>query len=636
MTSGLAARAVLAVSAAASCWGWGSVIDGVLRADGRHRGGSSGLPRGATGLAVILGIGGVLNLFWLATPAVESVLFAIGLLAAGAAVVLRLRCRSRQWDASWVLASAFALLVALPYFVQSLRFTGLNPHDDCYSYLVMAEHFRQLGGLRPDPFNFRILLTGPGGMALLQSPALALFGVTAARLPDEGVGLLLFVGTAVTLARRSGVALAPMLVLLAGLLGLADYPQVNISSYFATLSLLLALALVLRDWLAARGGGSAGAPPAGSGAAGSMREAAVAALLLAGVVALKNIAIPFAGLMCLFAGAAAMWRGGAADGQRIARDAMVAVIVFIVTAGAWYLPRRLVPAVLIALHRGHGPDAVTVGDMLAAAVATPWDWACVVVALVAAGAATARAGGAARAWVSCVIAAAIAGAAVTTYATGGVAIARYDLPLLLVAYVAAAVVLVPAFGRRPQLAVAVAVAIGFYAFRLGPPVGGLVGDYFSRAPAPSAAAFPPPGRVASVRGAQATMAAGAAALLRTDMPFLFDFTRNRLYVSDLPGSAGPPPGFPWRSDDAAIVTYLRASGIRYLVYAYADQANFPAREVERRLTRVPLMPWQRAWHRPITPVQDRFRSISHRWPAVFDDGRLAVVDLWGQPGATRP
>jgi hypothetical protein len=124
---------------------------------------------------------------------------------------------------------------------------------------------------------------------------------------------------------------------------------------------------------------------------------------------------------------------------------------------------------------------------------------------------------------------------------------------------------------------------------------------------------------------QASIPEHAVILLRVDMPFLFDFSRNRIYVMDWPGSAGPLPGTPYLGEPEELAHYLRINKIRYVVYSYGNEALHSKKEFSERLQH------PSAWIRNLTArtfaVQDQLKQLAINYKVLYDNGNDFVLDL---------
>jgi hypothetical protein len=140
-----------------------------------------------------------------------------------------------------------------------------------------------------------------------------------------------------------------------------------------------------------------------------------------------------------------------------------------------------------------------------------------------------------------------------------------------------------------------------------------------------------------VHAAQASVPADAKILAYTDEPFLFDFTSNLIFVADWPGEASPPPGMPLHQGGEAIAAYLLAQNIRYIIYSYKTQANFP-RDVYKLYLAPNLGDVMNRQAANSFAFQDDVADLSRTRTRLYDDGSLYVIDLASRlpPKAVRP
>jgi hypothetical protein len=128
-----------------------------------------------------------------------------------------------------------------------------------------------------------------------------------------------------------------------------------------------------------------------------------------------------------------------------------------------------------------------------------------------------------------------------------------------------------------------------------------------------------------VQKLQSSIPEHAGILLRLDTPFLFNFSRNRIYVMDWPGAAGPAPGTPYWSKPEDLAHYLRLNGIRYIVYSYANEALHSKTGFSDRLQH------PQAWIRNLAfrtfAVQDQLTQLAIDYKVLYDNGNDFVLDL---------
>ncbi|MBN1796196.1 MAG: hypothetical protein JW804_05940 [Sedimentisphaerales bacterium] len=126
---------------------------------------------------------------------------------------------------------------------------------------------------------------------------------------------------------------------------------------------------------------------------------------------------------------------------------------------------------------------------------------------------------------------------------------------------------------------------------------------------------------------QQSIPAGETVLTRLSYPFLLDFKRNTIFISDYSGGASPPPGMPFFKGAEPLSEYLISKSVRYVAYSYADEANFPKRFYLERLKHP--SPWVAAQAKCTFDFQDNLRRLEKSKKKIYNDGRIFVLDLLG-------
>jgi hypothetical protein len=592
-------------------WGWLAFRLLEWRSDGPVHG-----PSACLGLAVVLAACSVANLAHGLGPGLFWTLSAGG----GVWFVVEAYRRARRgsfdirrlaWFGSlWILGC----LLALPVLLTVLNGAGFNVGDDNQAYLVAIRRVISLGSVEFDPFNYRYQVAGTGGMSSLQAPMVAMFGWPAVRAVDRGLGAVLLLATVLWLAERRSTPWIVTLALLVGLFALAEHDTPNITSYLTSMALLMGVFCLVSE---------PGNAPVRSGVA--------VGLMVAGLGALKYTALPTALLCVGFVYLFRYWRNW--------RGAVAPAAAFVAAAAlpliAWSAPSWGHHLVFQSLRYGTGQDEVNVRYMLWWLFTNPnviSNFGYMVSLLVSA-ALTAlilrRSSLAAEAWQF--LGAVVLGGAATTWLTGGVQFSRYNRPLAIAACLAVGALVGGSVrrGTLRSLAVAGLVLVGFV------PLRNISAEW--RYPRDYAAALkvlnrplgpqPPDGLASAVQKLQERMAPGAAALIRIGDPYLLDFARNRLYVVDFPYAVSPAPGMAGFTDVPALRGYLRRCGIRYVAYAYGNEAYVYRLDVIERLKNPYLTPWQRALNRNFLPFNSRLLDLVKADKPLYDDGLYAVVDL---------
>lgn len=261
----------VAAIAGLALWGWGWLARKCVR--------SPALPVTVTmgiGLAVVIGLGGVLNVARIAFPVAFDAVVVVGVGLAVAGVWLS---RGQGWrrPTAAELATALPLVLAGWLLVASLvPPAAYNHNDDFEKYFAYPVKMLQLGTLAPD-FMGSLGAESLGGQAVLQAFVAAHFPLNYLGTVDAVFCLLLCVALA-------GYAFAPgrwaVGAIVAELTVLAINPQmVNISSLYSGAALMMtAVCLVARP---------------GTGEADERPAPLLLGLVYASLMALKTSFAPF-------------------------------------------------------------------------------------------------------------------------------------------------------------------------------------------------------------------------------------------------------------------------------------------------------------------------------------------------------
>jgi hypothetical protein len=134
-----------------------------------------------------------------------------------------------------------------------------------------------------------------------------------------------------------------------------------------------------------------------------------------------------------------------------------------------------------------------------------------------------------------------------------------------------------------------------------------------------------------IRRLQAALPEGTALLERLDLPFLLDFRRNPIVIADWPGGASPWPGLPLFHGPESLATYLLSQNLRYVAYAYKNEALFPESDRDSILRD----PWTQADAKAAWDFQRNLAALMQTRHLLYDDGTRAIIDL-GAPGDSAP
>ena len=568
--------------------GWGASVARLVR-----------LPRdigsaGCLGVSFAVCYGGVIDLLGIAGQ-----LTTVGFVAVGAIIGIAqvrslelgvfLGLLPKGLPARLMLAAI--ILLAVVGVAGHIYYADYNVYDDYLAYLVYPQKLLQTGLLGFEPFSERRLLTSLGGLYFLQALVLVGSGFFYLHTIDPALGLALTLLLLLAAMARRRVALRWRLGVL--LFALLLMPTIlNLTAILLPLALILFVYLLLE------------ADPDLEAGPGSAGRILTLALVGSALIAIKTAYLPWIGFFLAFV-----------YGRRIILDrfawrswlepASVAVLTLLLLL-PWMLAslRDVGTALFPALGRGFHASQYGIYP-------TPWElapasdylgvllrigksivlqvvlaWFIFAFAARNAGATIAIACGFLIASVVFVLAVAIGTGLETDfprYAYPGVAAA-----LLVAAYrFAIGASLSPGTGASRMRS---ATVVGACLVASGAGYHGLVQYYGHAVTNLGMVVLGPAFRPAmlayivshddgavprAIARMQRAVPAGATILERLDYPFLMDFRRNNVFIADYPATASLPPGMPALQGPEKLGAYLVGVSIRYVAYAYADQARFP-------------------------------------------------------------
>jgi hypothetical protein len=139
------------------------------------------------------------------------------------------------------------------------------------------------------------------------------------------------------------------------------------------------------------------------------------------------------------------------------------------------------------------------------------------------------------------------------------------------------------------------------------------------------AQFPNAAEVREANGIQNAVPRGSAILAMTTVNYAYDFAKDIILIADFPGSASLPPGMPLFQGEKALSGYLVSHHICYVAYSYRDGALF-AQEFEVRSHNY-KSPWVRREAIYARDFQDNVVRLSTSVSRVYDDGDAYVLDV---------
>lgn len=115
-------------------------------------------------------------------------------------------------------------------------------------------------------------------------------------------------------------------------------------------------------------------------------------------------------------------------------------------------------------------------------------------------------------------------------------------------------------------------------------------------------------------------------LSQVEAPFLLDFSRNRIYVMDYPGNAGPTK-LPLNGSAEDLANYFRAYNIRYVMHSYRHWIAKRDSEYFIKYCLNAAGQWGRTLAERESLVNNQLLELGKIYQPIYDDGRDRVIDL---------
>lgn len=604
---------------------------------------------GTIGIGLVIAVGGVLNLLKGLTRPVL-----VGIVICG--VILWLFAYRNQWNRirgeihafwrdvignRWKSAITLVLLTLLAAsFFGNIITYRFKPEDDLVAYGDYAVQTAQLGTLPKNPFGERRIQSSLGTGYLLQAISLVVGDVRSLYVPDLSLGFLLAVGAAYLIGRRRlgrGVSL-----LLASLVFVLCFLLINASFYILPEALVLTLC-----WLAVE---------RPSDSIRWLFRCVLIGITAAALASLKSTYLPFAFLFCLFLFASYWYtsrRAYVALGGLVCAGSSIAVLF------PWMLDQHRKEATWLFPVLGKGFDASAYPGLalpsghggLLAMRSTVWKlslpflllWIVTIVLLLIWRELRQEAE-----WPTllALASAAALGTFAIISATGGDSIARYTGPTQIPSIIVMAAILGGWFQsrrlsqKRWRWFLAPVGALAFIFLWHGPISQGLMMQYpefvlqhtsldkdridYGR-------------QVHTMANIQSAIPAKATVLVMTIPSYAFDVRRNHIFVDDLPGGSGPPPGPPITTNSEQLRSYLLRYGIDYIAFtrgytAPDAPANMPVyiaklKQIIAHPSTEGVLAWQHMQNAMMSLRGAQIRQLSQHYRVVYDDGKNIVIDL---------
>ena len=584
-----------------------------------------------SGVAIVIFLGGCLNLLRAITTPILLALIFLGLIAA---ILLRITVADpepqpesgRHHVPPSSRAVVFLLLFVALIFAVRL---GANVHagqyqasDDYNYYLGAPVKMLQLHHFAADPFSERRIVSSIGGNYFLQTLVLIALPLENVQMADRTLGLILLAFLSYSLARIFQLTPAQRAVFAFLVL---FTPQVQFNLTFVLLPSALFFGLV---YLAAS------------------RKAMVAdgillALLLGAVIgAVSSMKSTYLVHSVIFVVSIALFhwrRSGFAAG---AKTLLFAVLGAAIVMAPWMIANHsasgtfFYPTLGLGYHYdayGLYPAPSGAGLPIILYKVIPFCIPLLLLLLVE--------------WVlvdrddqgDAILALSLAAFAATMLvgiATGGDSVRRYNYPCMLPAIILLYVV----FCRRAHassetrrwrrlqacsVAFTVVAAISIWGNRLSNEFMQIPWSLrFTLHDTP----IVPPEVKAEYVAMQRAIPADGSVLATVNNSFLLDFRSHDIKVADFPGAASLPPGWPSHQDGDSLARYLLANHLRYLIYDYAGFAGD-----EEIAPSVIADPSRTQWvHSEIAITlrsYQQYAELGRTRLRLYDDGKMYILDL---------
>ncbi len=616
--------------------GWGTLV-GRLALPGRQ---VSWGQRAAWGMILSVIFGGLLNVFSLISGPLLLVYVGLGLVSwswfslhDGRATLMSIADSGRVLgnDRRLAAGTLLVLMLVAVHYATSVYSYKFNAHDDLQGYFVFPVKMLQIGSMGPDPFSERRMFS-LGGQSFLHTFILCVASEHSLKLLDRGIGMLVVVGLFLGLFKDTRVAGRTAIALLACIL-LVTPGVVNITSQLTGFALFLSLFETIR-W-------------EHSGTSRPWGTTILIAMTAAAICALKVSLIPACGLVVVLHYLFTFLRSQ--HKSEVAIRFAVGILIGGTLLVPWMISMYQSSGTLLypLLGKGyHGSVWGTLKDphceltfrgvLKIVSELSPF---LLVLALLTIKAAWDKTWRLSPVHGAVAISVAIGiglGAFVTGLATGGVGVYRYTYAFLIsgIIYLIVLALSRPSSsteteydgGSQPAAWLTV-LAIGVF---LGSVWSVSTWTWFLHAvslvSSPKGPAVTSVEYISPLRRAQQSIPEGEVVLARLIRPYLLDFTRNRIFIIDEPGSASLPPGMPFFQGGEALAQYLLSKSIRYVIYAYRHEADFKREHYGNRLERhVPG--WIRMLARDTFDFQDNLSELGKTRKRIYDDGEVFVLDI---------
>ncbi|MEG4057694.1 MULTISPECIES: hypothetical protein [unclassified Microcoleus] len=620
--------------------GWGGAVNRILFPDYTVDWGQ----RAAWGIAWSVIFGGLLNVTWTISQATLLIYICLGALygiieawANKTAIAddLNRLINAFKENIFFAIGTVIACLMTAVQYSGSVSWHKFNLHDDYHAYFVFPHKMLQIGSLGSDPFSERRLVSALGGQSFLHTFSLSVLDERSLYLIDPGCALVIMIGLIIGYCQQKKISKNSTLMIVFGFLSISRVPHINIAGILIPVCLFLSLFRVF-EWDHLKG-------------TNIESNAAIIGLLAAAICALKSTFIP----PCIIFFTCSYFfyiLGGSHIKHKAIYEFCLASILLAMFILPWSISLYQSSGTLLYPIFGRGfHGSVYGGSVKLPNSEIPPNLAIqltlyAILTIISIPTVLAIRFGIiglgkkpiVREATLSIFIGAVTGNAVILFSTGGSDIYRYSYPLLVVMFV----IFISVLGENIQpnnlniikikknafsgaLILSLLVALGFQSYKnLGKVPNPL--DRISRRLNNLPLVIP------QERDKYARMLDSVPekeiVLTRLDKPFLMNFRKHTIWIADYPGGASLPPGMPSFKGEEKLADYLISQSIKYVAYSYANEANFPRKSLQVRLSaKWPF--WLRNQALNTFEFQDSLQKLGASRKRIYDDGENFVIDL---------
>ena len=119
-------------------------------------------------------------------------------------------------------------------------------------------------------------------------------------------------------------------------------------------------------------------------------------------------------------------------------------------------------------------------------------------------------------------------------------------------------------------------------------------------------------------------------LARVDYPFLFDYNRNNIYITDYIGGSSLPPGIPINNGTESLIGYLISNKIRYIAFSYKSQLGLSKESTDYYINGSNWRGyniWLKKEVENTLEFQKNLNKLGLTNKKIYDDGNNYILDL---------